>query len=100
MVTATLKDGNALQVEIVFHTTSNARTSAMAVWFHVEIRVSFPKQRLHPLFNIHVRISVLIALYSVMENVLRVQLCVELAVFQTQKRIDMKFVTGIVSQNT
>ena len=58
MVPVTLKDGNAIQLELVFHTTSNAMTSAMAVWSHAESRVSFPKQRLHPLFNIHVRISV------------------------------------------
>ena len=99
-VPVTLRDGNAPQVELVFYIMSNAMTSAMAVWFHVEIRVSSPKQRLNPLFNIHVRISVLITRYCVMENVLRVQLCVEQAVLQTQKRIDMKFVMGFVSQNT
>ena len=84
MVTVTLKDGNAIQLELVFHTTSNAIRSAMAVWSHAESRASFPKQILHPHFNINVRISVSITRYSVMENVLRVQLCVELAVFQTQ----------------
>ena len=83
MVLATLKDGNVLQVASVFHITNNAMTSAMAVWSHAEIRASSPKQRLHPLFSIYVRISVLITRSSAMEPVLRVQLCVELAVFPT-----------------
>ena len=100
MVLVISRDGNVIQMETVFHTTINAMVIVMATWSHAEIHVSSQKQRLPLLFNINVRISVLITRYSVMENVLRIQLCVELAVFQTHSGNAMRFATGIASLYT
>ena len=64
----------------------------------METRALFPRQKQHPPSNIPVRISLSIALSNVRVNVLRVHLCVGLAVFQTIKSNAIQFVMAVASQ--